>query len=139
MRRRRHLALRVIGLALALGATVVVSWIAVRGFGIWNGPGPFLDPSWFVVWAVQAVLAAIVAFSAQRVGRSSVNGRTAAAVVLAAWLGELVALFVIAPFLAGELTSSEAPTLWLIATGGPIQPLAAMVGAWVGIASNRAT
>ena len=57
---------RVASLTLALGATVAVSWTAVRGVSVFNGPGPFLDSSWFVSWAIQAGLAGVIGLVAGR-------------------------------------------------------------------------
>lgn len=129
---------RIAWLTLALGATVVLSWVAARGPSVLNGPGPFLDTSWLVAWAVQAALAVMLGAV---VGRSWGRQMTVAAVVglgFAAWVGELLVAIVISPILAGELSPLNAPLVWLIATGGPLQPLAFVVGALAGRAFGRA-
>ncbi len=127
--------LRILGLTLALGATVVVSWLAVRGASVFNGPGPFLDSSWFVIWTIEAGLAGMLGLA---IGRSWGRDATSARLIglmLAAWIGELVVASALAPFLAGELSSVHGPSIWLVATGGFIQVLAAVTGALVGKAS----
>ncbi len=110
--------LRVVALTLTLGLTVVVSWVAVRGLSVFNGPGPFLDPSWFVVWALQAGLAAIVGFAFGRWLGTGVSSAALALLVLAGWVGELIARWLLAPFLAGELSPVHGPVVWLVATAG---------------------
>lgn len=126
---------RVVSLTLALGATVAVSWIAVRGVSVFSGPGPFLDPSWFVIWASQAGLAGVIGMVAGRAwGRETAAGHLVG-VVLAAWVGELIVVTLLAPFLAGELSLVHGPAIWLAATGGIIQPLASVTGALLGKAS----
>ncbi|MGD8485103.1 MAG: hypothetical protein PVH07_00565 [Chloroflexota bacterium] len=129
--------LRIAGLTLALGASVVVSWLAVRGASVFRGPGPFLDSSWLLAWAVQAGLAAAIGFGLGRWWGSGVSRSALAIIVVVAWVGELVAASALAPFLAGELSPVHGPGLWLVATGGPIQPLAALGGALAGKASAR--
>jgi hypothetical protein len=128
---------RVVGLTVVLGVTVVMSWVAVRGT-VLNGPGPFLDPSWFAIWTIQAALAILVGFVLGRAWWRDVSTGTRGGLVAAAWLGELIVVTALAPLLAGELTPAHGPRTWLVATGGPIQPLAAMVGMLVGQASIRA-
>ena len=128
---------RIIGLSLALGASVVVAWLAVRGASVFRGPGPFLDSSWLLTWALQAGLAAAIGFGVGRWWGSGVSRSSLAIIVMAAWAGELVVVTVLAPFLAGELSRVHGPGLWLVATGGPIQPLAALGGASAGQASAR--
>jgi hypothetical protein len=129
--------LRVATLTLALGVTVVVSWVAIRGLSVFNGPGLFLDPSWLVVWAVQAGLAGLVGFAIGRWWRDGASLVRLAILVLAAWVGELLVVSLLAPFLPGTLSILHGPALWLVATGGPIQPIAAVVGALIGAASVR--
>ncbi len=123
---------RIVSLTLALGATVVVSWLAVRGVSVFTGPGPFLDSSWWVVWAIQVGLAGIVGLIVGRTwGRESSAGRLAA-LLLAAWVGELLVVALLTPILSDDLRLFHAPWVWLVATAGPVQPLAAIVGALVG-------
>lgn len=79
------------------------------------------------------------AFLGFAVGRWWLTGASAASLailVLAAWLGLLVASL-LAPVLAGELSLVHGPYIWLVATGGAIQPMAAVLGALIGKASER--
>jgi hypothetical protein len=123
---------RIVSLTLALGGTVVASWLAVRGVSVFTGPGPFLDSSWWVVWAIQVGLAGIVGLIVGRNwGRESSAGRLAA-LLLAAWVGELLVVALLTPILSDDLRLFHAPWVWLVATAGPVQPLAAIVGALVG-------
>ena len=129
--------IRVVGLMLAMGATVVVSWLAVRGLSVFNGPGPFLDPSWYTIWAIQAGLTGLVGLVFGRAWGPDTPGKALVGLVLLAWIGELVVVTTLAPFLAGELSLVHGPFLWLVATGGLIQPLAMILGALAGKATLR--
>lgn len=129
---------RVVGLTLVLGAAVVISWLAVRGPSVFTGPGPFLDGTWFVTWAIQAGLAAVVGVVIGRRWGDLTSLPTLVLIVLAAWVGELVVVTALAPFLAGELSIGHGPVLWIVATGGPIQPLATITGTWLGARSAQA-
>ena len=121
-----------VALTLALGATVVVSWLAVRGMSVFTGPGPFLDTTWWVVWAIQVGLAGVVGLIVGRTwGRRSSAGRLAA-LLLAAWVGELLVVALLTPILSDDLRLFHASWVWLVATAGPLQPLAAIVGVLVG-------
>jgi hypothetical protein len=123
---------RIVSLTLALGATVVVSWLTVRGVSVFTGPGPFLDGSWWVVWAIQVGLAGIVGLIVGRTwGRDSSAGWLTA-LLLAAWVGELLVVALLTPILSDDLRLFHALWVWLVATAGPVQPLAAIVGALVG-------
>jgi len=50
----------------------------------------------------------------------------------AAWFGELLVVGVIAPLLAAGVDLVHGPLIWPVATGGPIQPLAAVIGELIG-------
>jgi hypothetical protein len=52
--------------------------------------------------------------------------------MFAAWIGELVLLTVFGTLVANELTPLVAWYYWLLATGGPLQPIAASVGGMLG-------
>jgi len=128
-RRRRSVAARVVLLTLLLGATVVVSWFGIRR-NVFNGPGRFLDETWLVIWAVQALLAFGLVLGVEWMWPSG-SRRAVAGTVLAAWIGELFVVAVLAPFLADELEVWHAPWVWLIATGFIVQPIAAIGGGLV--------
>lgn len=124
-------------LTLGLGAAVVASWIAVRGLSVFNGPGPMMDPSWFQVWTVQAVLVLVVGLAIGRSWGRLASNAGLVGLVLAAWIGELVVVTLIASVVVGELTPVHGPYLWLVATGALIQPLVAILGALIGKGSLR--
>ena len=57
-----------------------------------------------------------------------------AGTLVAAWVGEGVVLTILgAPLVANELDPEIAWYYWLVATAGPLQPIAGIGGAWVGI------
>jgi hypothetical protein len=127
-------------LTLALGATVAVSWLVVGGSVAFRGPIPALSEMWLPLYALQAVLAAMVGFAASRF----TGGRGLDVVVLvgAAWVGEYVVLFFGGRLFAGELVPDVAGFYWLIGTGGPVQPIAAVLGGWLALrrqSSRRTT
>jgi hypothetical protein len=121
-------------LTLGLGATVAVSWLVVGGRLAAQGPMPTLETRSVPLFAFQSVLAAgvtalFVGLSGERAWRRIVG------LVIGAWLGELVVLTVGGSVLvANELVPTVAWFYWLIGTGGPIQPIAAITG---GLAAIR--
>ena len=126
--RRNHLATAV-GLTLGLGTTVALSWFVFGGSVAFRGPLPALADAWPLIYGSQAVLAfalGVVLGSVTTLDRSSV----VAVIVLAAWVGEWVVLLVAGPLFANELVPGVAWFYWLIGTGGPMQPLAALGGAF---------
>jgi hypothetical protein len=129
--------MRITLLTLSIGATVVVSWMAVRGASVLNGPGPFLDTTWYVIWSIQAVLAGVVGLIAGRAWSRDASPGGLSTLVFAAWVGELLVATIIGPLLSNDLDLMHGPFVWLVATGGPIQPLAAAIGALVGWATTR--
>lgn len=121
---------RAVPLTFLLGATVVVSWVAVRGPSILNGIGPWLHATWFVAWVIQALLAFGLMIVVERLAPSA-SRRAMIATILGAWVGEfLVASFVLSA-LVGELDVVHGPYVWLIGTGFGIQPAAAILGGLV--------
>ncbi len=130
---------RVILLTVSLGATVVVSWMAVRGPSVFNGPGPLLDPTWYLVWIVQGALASVVGMIVGRAWGRDTSAVVLVALVLAAWIGELLVATILGPFLSNDLSLVQGPFIWLVATGGPTQPVAAAAGALIGRALARPT
>ena len=124
--RRSHLAV-VAGVTLALGVTVAVSWFMFGGSIAFRGPIRALAPAWPLIYGSQAVLAFVLGavLSVTRLERLAV----VAAVVLAAWVGEWIVLLVGGTLFANELVPQVAWFYWLIGTGGPVQPLAALAGA----------
>jgi len=120
----------VAGTTLALGFTVAISWFLFGGATAFRGPLAVLGESWPLIYGAQAALAAVVGWLLVGAVRALTPGRLTA-VIAAAWVGEWAVLFVAGTVLANELTPNVAWFFWLIATGGPIQPLAAIAGAAV--------
>lgn len=129
---------RVLGITLALGATVVVSWTLVRGLSVFQGPGPFLDSSWYLIWAVQAGLAGLVGLMGGQTWGRETSGGSLVGLVMMAWIGELIVVTLLTPLLADELRPIHGAWVWLVATGGPLQPFVAVVGILVGRARTPA-
>lgn len=119
------------GLTVALGGTVAVSWLAFGGTAAWNGPVRALQENWPLIYGGQALFAGVVGFVAAPFLANTFGRRGAVLALLAAWIGEFVALFVGGRVLANELVPELAWFFWLMATGGPLQPLAALVGVWL--------
>jgi hypothetical protein len=123
---------RVALLTLGLGMTVALSWFSVGGSAAYRGPMPILRELWLPLFGLESVLAAVGTYGLARwLGVDSL--RTLVILVVAAWFGELVVLTVAGTIFANELGPTVAWFYWLIGTGGPVQPLAAIVG---GAASN---
>ncbi|MEP7378502.1 MAG: hypothetical protein ABI725_02970 [Chloroflexota bacterium] len=122
----RH-ALLAVGLTFVLGGSVAAAFYAVGGQSALLGPY-VLNHSWPVMYTLVAVFAAVVtapiAYFAWLV-----PGRVLVAVILAAWAGEYVVLA--SGVLANELNPLNAIGYWIAATGGPLQPVGAFVGAWL--------
>lgn len=127
VRRSRGVLARAMLLTLLLGATVVISWVGVRGTGIINEPGPWFHATWFQVWAIQALLAFGLLVATEWLAPSATHG-TMVRMVLLAWVGELVVAAIVIPQVVGEVSVIHAPYVWLVATGFGIQPAAAIVG-----------
>lgn len=126
--RRSHGALaRAVPVTFLLGATVVASWVGVRGTGIINGPGPWLHETWLAIWAIQALLAFGLLVATEWLAPSA-SRDAMIRMVLLAWIGELLAAAVVATAFVGELDVVHAPYVWLVGTGFGIQPAAAILG-----------
>lgn len=132
--RRVHGALaRAVPMTLLLGATVVISWVGVRGTGIVNGPGPWLHETWLAIWAIQALLAFGLLVATEWLAPSASRGAMVRMVLLA-YMSELLAAAVVATAFVGELDLVHAPYVWLVGTGFGIQPTAAILG---GVVARR--
>ncbi|HEX6129708.1 MAG TPA: hypothetical protein VF071_11870 [Candidatus Limnocylindria bacterium] len=81
-----------------------------------------------LIYGSQALLAALVGVW---VGRRAPGVSGMAALLLAAWLGELAALTLFGNLLANEIDPEVAWVFWWMGTCGPLQPLAALLGALV--------
>jgi hypothetical protein len=112
---------------IALGATVAASWMAF-GIDAWQGPGRVLERSWPAIYGSQALLAALVGF---RLARHVAGWPAIVAIVLGGWLGELLVLTLFGNLLANEIDPEVAYVFWWMGTGGPLQPIAAILGGLV--------
>lgn len=118
-------------LTLALGSTVAISWLIFSGTIAFRGPMRVLADRWLLIYGSQSILAALVGFTlAKTAPRTSI--RRVGFLILVAWIGEVVVLTLGGSILANELAPTVAWFYWLIGTGGPMQPIAAIVGAVIG-------
>jgi hypothetical protein len=117
-----------VGLTLLLGTTVGLAWGIAGGTTAFRGPYRALAEDGVAIYGLVAVLAMAVTFVVfGRFGR----GRSlpaSALVVAAAWLGQGLVLYLGGWAIANEVTGDVAALFWLLGTGGPIQPLAAVAG-----------
>jgi hypothetical protein len=111
----------------ALGISLAAAYYVVGGRLTLQGPY-VLSHSWPAIYALVALFAAVVAAPVRLALRD--NDWRLVAVVVGAWLGEYLVLA--SGVLAGELNPGNAVSYWIAATGGPIQPLAAFLGALAG-------
>jgi len=122
-------AAMVAALTVVLGGTVAVSWFAFGGSASFRGPIRALEDSWPLIYGSQALFAAIVGFLAAPFLAREFGRRGAVLAILAAWVGEFFVLFFGGTLFAGELVPEVAWFYWIIGTAGPLQPIAALVGA----------
>ena len=124
-------------LTVVLGGTVAVAWLAFGGSASFRGPIRALEDNWPLIYGGEAVLAGVVGFVAARPLVTMFGHRGAVAAVGAAWVGEWVALLVGGRLLAGELMPEFSWFYWIVGTGGPLQPIAAIIGLWLGSRRGR--
>jgi hypothetical protein len=133
------------GLAFLFGVAVcLASWAAFRAgagsMGLQQSVTRYaLDPLGFaashpVAVAATTVIAFLVAYLFARVAHTS--GSFARLAVGAVLLGNLVAAFVAAPLMVGELTVEWGPVVFLAISLYGLQPLAAWAGARLGATAD---
>jgi hypothetical protein len=120
----------VLALTLVLGATVATSWLLFGGGAAFQGPHRVLARAWPAIYASQALLAALVGI---RLSRHVAAWPAIVAIVISAWLGELVALTLFGSLLANEIDPEVAYVFWWMGTGGPLQPAAVVLGGAIGM------
>ncbi|HET7521348.1 MAG TPA: hypothetical protein VFK61_07405 [Candidatus Limnocylindria bacterium] len=126
---RKQIVISLAGLTLALGVTVPISWLAFGGRLAATGPDRALEQAGTWIYGSQAVLAALVgAAAALLLGRQASVVRLVL-LMFGAWLGELVVLTLGGNLVANEIDPPVAWSWWLLATAGPLQPVAASLGA----------
>lgn len=125
------------GLTLVFGLIVGVSWTIVGGRIAWQGGlESVIRDAWLPLYGLQAAFAAGVVFAfVQRTRVRSVVRLLG--LVVGAWLGQLVVLTVAGGLLANEIDPTNAWFFWFVATGGPVQPIAAILGGLVALRLDR--
>ena len=126
-----------LALTVVLGGTVAVAWLAFGGTASFRGPIRALEDNWALIYGGEALFAGVVGLVAARPLVDRFGRRGAGAAVVAAWVGEWFALLIGGRLLAGELMPEFSWFYWLIGTGGPLQPIAALVGLWLGSRRRR--
>ena len=132
---KRHVA-SVGLLTLGMGLAVTISWFAFAArFQVFDfAPTTVFTPSRLAVYGSQFLLVAAVAYVVARRRLRGLSIWPLIAIVTAAWLGEGVVLTVIGePLVANELDPAIAWWYWLVATAGPLQPMAGVAGGWLGL------
>jgi hypothetical protein len=119
-------------LTLGLGATVALAWFAFGGSAAFRGPLRALEDSWPLIYGAEAILAAAGTYLYARIA-DPLPRTWLVAYVVAAWIGEYLVLLFGGRLLSGELTTDVSWFFWLIGTGGPIQPVAALLGGLVAL------
>jgi hypothetical protein len=111
----------------ALGISLAAAFYMGGGREGLQGPHVLRD-SWPAIYALVALFAAVVA-APIRLALRDIDWRLVA-VIAGAWFGEYLVLA--SGALADELNPGNAVLFWIAATGGPIQPVAAFLGALAG-------
>ena len=137
---RRHLRSLTI-LTLGMGAAVTISWFAfarpLPPLGL--DPASVLHPTRLTIYGVQLILVGILTFWHARTGLRAATDLTLAWLVIAAWLGQGLVLTLIGEqVVANALSPAVAWYYWIVATAGPLQPLAAFIGGWLALRRARA-
>lgn len=116
-------------LTLVLGFTVFVAFVAVGGPIAATGPH-VVGYAWPLIYPLLALLGALVGGIVGYLGRDRLSAATTVLLVIGAWLGEYVVLAT--GMLEEELNPRDSLEYWALATAGPLQPIAALAGAWLG-------
>lgn len=116
-------------LTVALGFSLAFAYFLVGGQLALRGPYA-LARSWPLIYPLMALFAAVVGATFGRLSGRRLTAGSIALLVLLGWIGEY---FVLASrILADELDPVSSLGFWVMATGGPLQPAAAVLGAWLG-------
>lgn len=119
----------VVVVTIVLGLCAVVSMVAFGATHPSQVPA-VLERSWLWIYVVQAVLAGLAMYVTARVAARRVDGASLAAMVVAAYVVQLAVLMT---GLMPHLGQRNAVAEWALLTGGPIQPVAAIIGALLGL------
>jgi hypothetical protein len=91
---------------------------------------------WPWIYSLVVVLAAAIGFVVGWL-RASWPRRRLAIVIVGGWLGEYLVLVVLGAVTYSEINPVAAVVIWVVATAGPAQPVAAWLGAIVGQQRRR--
>jgi hypothetical protein len=129
----------VIVMTLGMGLAVTVSWFAFgRGDSYGLEPLDVLTQRRLWIYGSQFVVIGAFLYALTGTRLQAVSAVTLWASVTSAWLLEGVVLTVIgAPLVANEMDPHVAWYFWLVATAGPLQPVAAFVGGRLGLRHAR--
>jgi hypothetical protein len=129
----------VIVMTLGMGLAVTVSWFGFgRGDSYGLEPLDVLTQRRLWIYGSQFLLIGGFLHALTRTRLKGLSAVTLWASVTSAWLLEGVVLTVIgAPLVANELDPHVAWYFWLVATAGPLQPVAAFVGGWLALRHAR--
>jgi hypothetical protein len=129
----------VIVMTLGMGLAVTVSWFGFgRGDSFGLEPHDLLTQRRLWIYGSQFVLIGGFLYALTRTWLRALSAVTLSASVTSAWLLEGIVLTVIGePLVANELSPLVAWYFWLVATAGPLQPVAAFVGGRLGLRHAR--
>lgn len=123
-------------LTIAMGVAVAVSWLWFgRGDPLSLEPHHMLTVRRLAIYGSQFLGIAAFVFLMVRLQLRAWSAVKLWAEVSVAWLGQGVVLTLIGTFVANELTPIVAWYFWLVATAGPLQPIAGFVGGWLALRS----
>lgn len=125
-----RLLLLAIGLTFVLGSATAIAFYAIGGQVALNGPH-VLAQAWPSIYSLEAVFVSAAVWLVGFFFARQLDQRAVLLAVLGAWIGQY---FVLASgVLADELNAVNSLFFWVLATGGPLQPIAAILGGWVGL------
>jgi hypothetical protein len=116
-------------LAVLLGCCTALSFLLVGGRLALAGPY-VLERMWHVIYPLEAAIVGVVMVIVGWMLRGRGGILSLVVIVLAAWIGELLILG--SGLIDDDAAGLTAVPLWVLATGGPLQPIAAIIGGLVG-------
>ena len=123
-------------MALGMGVAVAIAWStffrSLDSYGL--DLGDMLQPPRVAVYATQFLLVGAFFYVLARRWLRGTSSTSIAVGAGTAWLLEGLVLTLIGePIVANELDPAIAWYYWLSATAGPLQPMVAFLGGWVGL------
>jgi hypothetical protein len=121
-------------LTLLMGAAVAASWMTFGLGAVQAGPLSVLVESWPWIYGSQVLLTGALTYVVVRRSRPLPTPGPLGLLILGGWLGELAVLTALGGvLLANEIDPGNAWWFLWWATGGPLQPFAALAGGLLGI------